>query len=59
MPLFVGDKLRFYEILTPIGKGGMGEAYRVSDSRLSWDVVIKVSNSRSVLPTTWIAARTL
>src|SRR5258706_125582 len=43
MPLSAGDKLGPYEILTPIGKGGMGEVYRAHDSRLKRDVAIKVS----------------
>src|SRR5216684_2450208 len=43
MPLFSGHKLGPYEILTPIGKGGMGEVYRAHDSRLNRDVAIKVS----------------
>jgi Tol biopolymer transport system component/predicted Ser/Thr protein kinase len=43
MPLSVGDKLGPYEILAPIGKGGMGEVYRARDPRLNRDVAIKVS----------------
>jgi Tol biopolymer transport system component/predicted Ser/Thr protein kinase len=43
MPLSAGDKLGPYEILAPIGKGGMGEVYRARDPRLNRDVAIKVS----------------
>src|SRR5450759_5164106 len=43
MALSPGDKLGPYEIVAPIGKGGMGEVYRAHDSRLKRDVAIKVS----------------
>jgi serine/threonine protein kinase len=43
MSLHVGDKLGPYEILAPIGAGGMGEVYRALDPRLNRDVAIKVS----------------
>ena len=43
MPLSVGDKLGPYEILAPIGAGGMGKVYRARDPRLNRDVAIKVS----------------
>src|SRR5271169_6332469 len=43
MPLSAGDKLGPYEILAPIGAGGMGEVYRAHDPRLNRDVAIKVS----------------
>ena len=42
MPLSVGDKLGPYEILAPIGKGGMGEVYRARDTRLRREVAVKV-----------------
>src|SRR5512137_323296 len=46
MPLSIGDKLGPYEILAPIGKGGMGEVYRARDTRLNRDVAIKISAER-------------
>src|SRR5713226_9393882 len=46
MPISVGDKLGPYEILAPIGKGGMGEVYRAHDDRLNRDVAIKVSSAQ-------------
>src|ERR1700693_1831372 len=42
MPLCVGDKLGPYEILAPIGAGGMGEVYRAKDTKLKREVAIKV-----------------
>jgi serine/threonine protein kinase len=37
-----GDRLGPYEILAPIGAGGMGEVYRARDTKLDRDVAIKV-----------------
>ncbi len=42
MFLTVGTRLGSYEILAPIGAGGMGEVYRAHDARLARDVAIKV-----------------
>jgi serine/threonine protein kinase/Tol biopolymer transport system component len=42
MPLSPGDKLGPYEILAPIGAGGMGEVYRAKDTKLEREVAIKV-----------------
>jgi Tol biopolymer transport system component len=38
----VGTKLGPYEILAPIGAGGMGEVYRARDTKLDRDVAIKI-----------------
>jgi serine/threonine protein kinase/Flp pilus assembly protein TadD len=40
--LATGSRLGPYEIVSPIGAGGMGEVYRARDSRLGRDVAIKV-----------------
>jgi eukaryotic-like serine/threonine-protein kinase len=46
MALATGEKLGPYEILGPLGKGGMGEVYRARDTRLNRDVAVKVSVER-------------
>src|SRR5277367_6429429 len=42
MSLAAGDRLGPYEILAPIGAGGMGEVWKATDTRLSRTVAIKV-----------------
>ena len=49
MPLTPGTKLGPYEILGPIGAGGMGEVYRARDARLAREVAVKV------LPASFVA----
>jgi serine/threonine protein kinase/WD40 repeat protein len=42
MPLAAGSRLGQYEIIAPLGKGGMGEVYRAADPRLRREVAIKL-----------------
>jgi eukaryotic-like serine/threonine-protein kinase len=48
MVLPAGAKLGPYEILSPVGAGGMGEVYRARDTRLDRTIAIKVLNSQLV-----------
>jgi len=42
MALVAGSRLGPYEVLSPIGAGGMGEVYRARDPRLAREVALKV-----------------
>ena len=49
MVLACGTKLGPYEILSPLGAGGMGEVYRARDTRLERDVAVQGFAGQSVL----------
>jgi serine/threonine protein kinase len=42
VPIAIGSRLGPYEIVSPLGAGGMGEVYRAHDTKLNRDVAIKV-----------------
>jgi eukaryotic-like serine/threonine-protein kinase len=46
MPLASGTRLGPYEVLAPIGAGGMGEVYKARDTRLDRIVAVKVSSQQ-------------
>ena len=46
MTLAPGTKLGPYQVLSPLGAGGMGEVYRARDTRLDREVAIKVLPER-------------
>lgn len=48
MPLSPGTRLGPYEIVAPIGSGGMGEVFRARDTRLDRSVAVKILSSAVV-----------
>jgi len=42
MQLSIGERLGPYEVLAPLGAGGMGEVYRAKDTKLDREVAIKI-----------------
>jgi len=46
MAISAGSRLGPYEVLSPLGAGGMGEVYRARDTRLGRDVAVKVVHPR-------------
>src|SRR5688572_21356857 len=42
MPLRAGSRIGVYEVIAPIGAGGMGEVFRARDTSLGRDVALKI-----------------
>jgi Tol biopolymer transport system component/tRNA A-37 threonylcarbamoyl transferase component Bud32 len=55
MTVTAGTRLGSYEIIAPLGEGGMGEVYRARDAKLNRDVAIKVLPNRLVHDPTSLA----
>src|SRR6058998_1686573 len=54
MTLASGTRLGPYEIVAPLGAGGMGEVYRARDTRLARDVAIKLLPAAFAADPQWL-----
>jgi serine/threonine protein kinase len=52
MSLSPGSRLGPYEIVAPIGSGGMGEVYKARDTRLNRTIAVKISAEQRFLVNT-------
>ncbi len=50
VPLARGSRIGPYEILSPLGSGGMGEVYRAKDANLKRDVDLKSGDPQYARP---------
>lgn len=55
MSLTAGDRLGRFELIGPLGRGGMGEVWRARDPRLSREVAVKVLPEQLARDPEWVA----